>query len=75
VVDDDADDQRRQASADAALPQAGGRERSVVILPDDAWGAWLRAKSEGAARALLQGFDAAGFMAGRPPRIRRAGAA
>ena len=26
VVDDDADDQRRRASADAALPQAGGRE-------------------------------------------------
>ncbi|MCK6388110.1 MAG: SOS response-associated peptidase [Zoogloea sp.] len=43
-------------------------KRSVVILPDDAWGAWLRAKSEGAARALLQGFDAAGFVAEAAPR-------
>ena len=43
-------------------------KRSVVILPDDAWGAWLRAKSEGAARALLQGFDAAAFVAVAAPR-------
>ena len=43
-------------------------KRSVVILPDDTWGDWLRAKSEGAARALLQGFDAAGFVAEAAPR-------
>jgi len=30
-------------------------KRSVVILPDDAWGDWLRCKSEDAARALLEG--------------------
>ena len=43
-------------------------KRSVVILPDAAWGDWLRAKSEGAARALLQGFDAAGLVAEAAPR-------
>lgn len=25
----------------------------MVILPDDAWGDWLRAKSEAAARGML----------------------
>ena len=30
-------------------------KRSVVILPDDAWGDWLRCKSEDAARAMLEG--------------------
>ena len=29
-------------------------KRSVVILPDEVWGDWLRAKSECAARAMLQ---------------------
>jgi len=28
-------------------------KRSVVILPDDAWGDWLRCKSEGEAMAML----------------------
>jgi putative SOS response-associated peptidase YedK len=33
-------------------------KRSVVILPDDAWGDWLRARSEAAARAMLRPTEA-----------------
>lgn len=33
-------------------------KRSVVILPDDAWGDWLRARSEEAARGLLRPIEA-----------------
>jgi putative SOS response-associated peptidase YedK len=33
-------------------------KRSVVILPDDVWGDWLRAKSEGEARRLLKPVEA-----------------
>jgi len=43
-------------------------KRSVVILPDDAWGDWLRAKSENTARALLRGFDVSGFVTEAAPR-------
>ena len=46
----------------------GDEKRSVVILPDEAWGDWLRAKSESAARAFLQGFDACDFVAEPAPR-------
>jgi putative SOS response-associated peptidase YedK len=43
-------------------------KRSVVILPDDAWGDWLRTKSENAARTFLRGFDAVGFVTEVSPR-------
>lgn len=43
-------------------------KRSVVILPDAAWGDWLRAKSEAAARKLLQPFDPGKFDAEPAPR-------
>lgn len=33
-------------------------KRSVVILPDDAWGDWLRTRSEAAARELLRPTEA-----------------
>ena len=33
-------------------------KRSVVILPDDAWGDWMRARSEEAARELLRPTEA-----------------
>lgn len=42
--------------------------RSVVILPDEAWGDWLRAKSERAARAFFRGFDAGALVAEPAPR-------
>jgi putative SOS response-associated peptidase YedK len=32
-------------------------KRSVVILPDDAWGDWLRSKSEAEARGVLAMFE------------------
>ena len=43
-------------------------KRSVVILPDAAWGGWLRAKSEAEARRFFQPFDAATFTAEPAPR-------
>ena len=43
-------------------------KRTVVILPDDAWGDWLRTKSENTARALLRGFDVSGFVTEAAPR-------
>ena len=46
----------------------GDEKRSVVILPDDAWGDWLRAKSEEAARGFLRLFEASGFEAIHAPR-------
>ena len=46
----------------------GDEKRSVVILPDEAWGDWLRAKSEAAARSLVQPFDPAAFEAEPAPR-------
>ena len=46
----------------------GDEKRSVVILPDDAWGDWLRAKSESAAQAFFRGFDARDFVAEPAPR-------
>ena len=39
-----------------------------VILPDDAWGDWLRAKSESAARTFFRGFDSGAFVAEPAPR-------
>ncbi len=36
----------------------GDEKRSVVILPEDAWGDWLRARSEEAARGLLRPTEA-----------------
>jgi len=35
------------------MHKPGDEKRSVVILPDEAWGDWLRAKSEAAARGML----------------------
>ena len=46
----------------------GDEKRSEVILPDNAWGHWLRVKSETAVRALLQPFDPAAFEAEPAPR-------
>ena len=46
----------------------GDEKRSVVILPDDAWGDWLRAKSESAARAFFRCFDSDAFVAEPEPR-------
>lgn len=43
----------------------GEEKRSVVILPDDAWGDWLRARSEEAARAMFGPTDA-GFLRVQP---------
>ncbi|WP_297315697.1 hypothetical protein [Thauera sp.] len=40
----------------------------MVILPDEAWGDWLRAKSESAARAFFRGFDSRAFVAEPAPR-------
>jgi len=46
----------------------GDEKRSVVILPDEAWGDWLRAKSESAARGFFRGFDSGAFVAEPAPR-------
>jgi len=46
----------------------GDEKRSVVILPDDAWGDWLRAKSENAARELMQLFSPDAFVTEAAPR-------
>ena len=46
----------------------GDEKRSVVILPDEAWGDWLRAKSESAARTFFRGFDSGAFVAEPAPR-------
>lgn len=52
----------------ARLHKPGDEKRSVVILPDDAWGDWLRAKSERAARAFFRGFDSHAYLAEPSPR-------
>ncbi|RTL35945.1 MAG: SOS response-associated peptidase [Rhodocyclaceae bacterium] len=46
----------------------GEEKRAVVILPDGAWGAWLRARSEDEARALLTLTEPAGLIVGPAPR-------
>lgn len=46
----------------------GDEKRAVVILPDGAWGAWLRARSEDEARALLTPTEPAGLIIGPAPR-------
>ncbi len=46
-------------------------KRSIVILPDAAWGAWLRCRSEAEARALLQPFPAELLEARPAPRVGR----
>ncbi len=46
----------------------GDEKRSVVILPDDAWGDWLRAKSEEAARGMLRPFESGRLKAEANPR-------
>lgn len=43
-------------------------KRAVVILPDQAWGAWLRARSEGEARLLLRLAEPDGLILGPAPR-------
>lgn len=43
-------------------------KRAVVILPDRAWGPWLRARSEGEARALLTLAEPDGLTVGPAPR-------
>lgn len=43
-------------------------KRSVVILPDDAWGDWLRCKSEGEAARMLHGLAGIGLAASADPR-------
>lgn len=51
----------------------GDEKRSVVILPDAAWGEWLRAKSEDAARGLLRLVEA-DFLKANPAPLRRTAA-
>lgn len=46
----------------------GDEKRAVVILPDGAWGAWLRARSQDAARALLTLAEPADLITGPAPR-------
>lgn len=43
-------------------------KRAVVILPDGAWGAWLRTRSQEEARALLTLAEFAGLIAEPAPR-------
>lgn len=43
-------------------------KRSVVILPDGAWGDWLRCKSASAAAALLQPLDGTALRTEADPR-------
>lgn len=46
----------------------GDEKRSVVMLPDDAWGDWLRCKSEGEAARILHGLAGIGLAAAADPR-------
>lgn len=46
----------------------GDEKRSVVMLPDDAWGDWLRCKSEGEAARILHGLAEIGLAAAADPR-------
>jgi putative SOS response-associated peptidase YedK len=46
----------------------GDEKRSVVVLDDDAWQAWLVAKSEEEVRGFLQQFDPGKFRAMADPR-------
>lgn len=41
----------------------GDEKRSVVILPDEAWGDWLRTRSEDAARGFFRLFEPSQFAA------------
>jgi len=43
-------------------------KRSVVILPDERWGDWLRAKSEEEARAMLAIYPADTLSVEAAPR-------
>ncbi len=43
-------------------------KRSVVILPEDAWGDWLRTKSESSARSFFRGFDSRDYITEPCPR-------
>lgn len=43
-------------------------KRSVVVLPDERWGDWLRARSEADARALLQLYPASALSIEAAPR-------
>lgn len=48
-------------------------KRSVVILPEDAWGDWLRARSDEAARGLLRPIEADLLrVLPDPPQVARA---
>lgn len=46
----------------------GDEKRSVVVLEDDAWMAWLKADSEEEVRGFLQQFDPGKFRAEADPR-------
>ena len=50
------------------MHKPGDEKRSVVILPDDEWGDWLRAKSEGEVRAMLRPVGA-DFLLARPDQL------
>lgn len=55
--------------------KAGDEKRSVVVLDDKDWDAWLTAKAEDAVRHFLRPFDADMFRAiadPRPPPAKRA---
>lgn len=64
MVDDDADDQRRRASADAALPQAGGREAFGGDSPGRCLGRLVAGEVRGRGAGLAAGFRCGGFRGG-----------
>lgn len=47
----------------------GDEKRAVVMLPDSAWGTWLRARSVEEARALLKLVGPDGLAAVPAPRV------
>jgi len=46
----------------------GDEKRSVVVLEDDAWAAWIKADREEEVRAFLTLFDAGTMRAVEDPR-------
>jgi putative SOS response-associated peptidase YedK len=49
----------------------GTEKRSLVILPDDAWQAWLGARDASTAQSFLRLFDAAALRAAPEPKDNR----
>ena len=51
------------------MASPGDEKRSVVVLEDDAWMAWLKADREEDVRGFLQQFDPGKFRAEADPRV------